>query len=165
MAEQTETSTEAVVDEASAETQGQETDWKAQARKWESRAKANSEAADKLAAIEDANRSESERFAAQLAQAQQTAATSATEAARLRVALTKGLPPELATRLQGDDEEQMSADADTLLSLIPQQRPADKLARRPGESANGAAGSSGTTTTNAARSPMDALIRQAIANR
>ena len=37
------------------------TDWKAEARKWEQRAKANTDAADKLQALEDAQKSEAQK--------------------------------------------------------------------------------------------------------
>lgn len=37
---------------------------------------------------------------------------------RQKVALEKGLPASLVGRLQGDDEESLSADADALLSLL-----------------------------------------------
>lgn len=47
--------------------------------------------------------------------------------ARLRVATTKGLPPELIDRLQGGTEEELAADADKLLSLF---KPAAESAQR-----------------------------------
>lgn len=41
------------------------------------------------------------------------------EAIRLKVALEKGLPVNLAARLQGDDYDALVADADSLLEFIP----------------------------------------------
>lgn len=49
------------------------TDWKAEARKWEARAKENRTAAEKLAQLEDANKSETEKLADKLTQAEQRA--------------------------------------------------------------------------------------------
>lgn len=66
------------------------------------------EAAVKAAALEQAQQD----AAAQLA-ARDLALT------RLNVAYDKGLPKELASRLQGDDEAALQADADALLALIP----------------------------------------------
>lgn len=39
-------------------------------------------------------------------------------ALRQKVALTKGLPASLVDRLQGDDEDSLTADADSLLALL-----------------------------------------------
>lgn len=47
------------------------------------------------------------------------------EASRLRVALAKGLPPELATRLVGNTDDELTSDADRLLALV---RPATEQA-------------------------------------
>lgn len=52
-------------------------------------------------------------------QNEQRAEQAEREALRLRVALDKGLPKNLAARLQGDDEAALSADADELLALVP----------------------------------------------
>lgn len=41
------------------------------------------------------------------------------EATRYRVALEKGIPADLAARLQGTSYDEIAADADTLASLIP----------------------------------------------
>lgn len=47
-----------------------DTDWKAEARKWEARAKANSDAADKLKSIEDASKTEVQKMSDRLTEAQ-----------------------------------------------------------------------------------------------
>jgi hypothetical protein len=57
-----------------------ETDWKAQARKWEERAKANSAAAKRLEEFETANATELEK-AQKIAEANETRAKAATERA------------------------------------------------------------------------------------
>lgn len=80
----------------------QETDWKAEARKWEQRAKDNKLAADKLAAIEEANKTEAQKLADQLTAAKQEAI----EAKREAFAATKGVPVSLVT---GSTPEQWEA--------------------------------------------------------
>jgi hypothetical protein len=98
-----------------------EPDWKAEARKWEQRAKENYAAAKRLAEIEEAQKTEAQKLADQLKAAQQEAAAARTEALRLKVAQSKGLSAALAARLQGVTEDEMAADADALLAALPQQ--------------------------------------------
>jgi hypothetical protein len=70
---------------------------------------------DKLA---EAQKTEQQK-AAEARQAAETRAVQAEqEATRLRVALTKGLPADLATRLVGGTEDELAADADRLLELV-----------------------------------------------
>lgn len=61
------------------------TDWKAQARKWEARAKENSAAAAKLAKLEDANKTELQKAADRATAAEKARDEQATELARLRL--------------------------------------------------------------------------------
>ena len=77
-----------------------ETDWKAEARKWEDRAKENKSAADRLAEIEAANQTEAEKAAARLAQAEKDAAAAKAEATRYRIATESKLSPEHAALLE-----------------------------------------------------------------
>jgi hypothetical protein len=81
-------------------------------------AAANTEAAQRLAEIEAANQTQAEKDAAALADAQKRAAKAEEDLARLNVATSKGLPPELAARLVGDTVEAMAEDADRLLALM-----------------------------------------------
>lgn len=84
--------------------------------------KANKEAETlrlKLKELEDKDKSEAEKLVERLATAERERDALRTEAVRARVALTKGLPPELADRLRGDTEDEMAADADALLALVP----------------------------------------------
>lgn len=109
------------------ETPAQEpTDWKAEARKWESRAKENlakvtelSPAAARLAEIEEANKTAeqkaAERFEAlEKSDREKEAAIAEREAKLLRyeVAAAKGLDLKAALRLQGTTKEEIEADAD-----------------------------------------------------
>ena len=99
-----------------------ETDWKAEARKWESRAKENKGAADKLAEIEEANKTEAERQADRLAQLQAENARLQADALRAQVAAAKGVPADL---LAGTTEDELNAAADRLLAFKGEQPPAD----------------------------------------
>jgi hypothetical protein len=103
------------------------------ARKHEKTAKANADAAAKLAAIEDAAKSEAERLAEQAAQAEQRAAQAEIALARLRVAAAKGLPADLAERLVGTSEDELAEDADRLLTLV---KPPEGAPSRPAGSAD-----------------------------
>ena len=67
--------------------------------------------ADKARELEDAQKSEVDKLNDRIKELEPTAK----EAARLRVALDKGLTLKQAKRLSGDTEEEMSADADELL--------------------------------------------------
>lgn len=82
--------------------------------------------------LEDAQKTEAQRLAEQLAAAQADATQARSETLRLRVATAKGLPAALAARLQGATEEEMSADADALLAAFPQP-PAPPAGRTPVE--------------------------------
>lgn len=92
--------------------------WRAKAREQEKRAKANADAATKLKEIEDRDLSELEK--AQRAAKEYGDELAALKARSLRneVALAKGLPANLAARLQGNTEEELAADADELLALV-----------------------------------------------
>lgn len=77
-----------------------ETDWKAEAKKWESRAKENKTAADKLAAIEEANKTEVQRAADRLAEAEAKAAEAERRATRFEIAAEYKLSSEDAKALE-----------------------------------------------------------------
>lgn len=87
-----------------------ETDWKAEARKWESRAKENTAAAAELAAIKAAQMTEAEKTAERLATAEKTAAEATARALRREVALDHKLSKEDAALLDAiTDETAMTA--------------------------------------------------------
>lgn len=96
---ETHVETEAVETEA--------TDWKAEARKWEKRAKANSEAAEKLAAIEEAGKTELQRMTERAEKAE--SALKAYEVERERAAQVEkvsedtGVPAVFLKGYGGDD--------------------------------------------------------------
>jgi hypothetical protein len=90
--------------------------WKALSRKHEAQAKANAAAAKRLAEIEDANKTETQKLTEAKAEADKAAAKANAELARLRVAMRKGLTEAQAKRLVGETEEELEADADELLA-------------------------------------------------
>lgn len=99
----------------------QETDWKAEARKWESRAKenlnaakANETAAKRLAEIEEAQKSEAEKASERVAAAEKRAAELELRSIRAEVAAAKGVPANL---LSGSTQEELEAAADALIAF------------------------------------------------
>ncbi|MEW2011401.1 hypothetical protein AB0300_18220 [Microbacterium sp. NPDC078814] len=106
--------------------QAQGTDWKAEARKWESRAKqnladakANEGAAQRLAEIEEAQKTEAQKAQERLEAAEKRAAELELRAARAEVAATKGVPANL---LSGSTQEELEASADALLAFRGEQQ-------------------------------------------
>lgn len=93
--------------------------WKHLARQNEAAAKANAEAAKKLAAIEDSQKTEQQRNAEKLAAAERRAAQAELKVLRSDVAAAKGVPAALAHRLHGTTREEIEADADALLEAVP----------------------------------------------
>lgn len=89
--------------------------WKQKAREQETRAKANSTAAERLKEIEDAQKSAEERAAEALTAAEKRAQEAEGRALRLEIASEKGLTPAQAKRLVGASREELEADADDLL--------------------------------------------------
>lgn len=77
-----------------------------------------SEAAARLKEIEDANLSEIEKVKRDADEARTQLAALQRESTRSRVALEKGVPSDLAEFITGDDEQQMAAKADLLMSRL-----------------------------------------------
>jgi hypothetical protein len=96
-----------------------ETDWKAEARKWEERAKENKTAAERLAELEAANKSELERANDKATAAEKAADKATADALRLRVALKHGISDEDADLfLTGTDEETLTKQAQRLTERV-----------------------------------------------
>jgi hypothetical protein len=74
---------------------------------------------------DDASKTEQELAAERAATAETTAANATREAARLRVALSKGLTETQAKRLVGETQEELEADADELLASFVQENDDD----------------------------------------
>ena len=91
--------------------------WKQKAREQEKRAKENSTAADRLAEIENANKTEAEKAAAKIAELEADAASARVEALRFRVASEYGIDGEKAELLlTASDEEAMKKQAAAIKS-------------------------------------------------
>ncbi|HHX46968.1 MAG TPA: hypothetical protein GX718_06300 [Brevibacterium sp.] len=91
----------------------EDTDWKAEARKWEQRAKENKSAAEELSQIKDAQKSDAERAADALAQAQADAESARAELLRYRVAAEHGITDaeDIALFLTGTDADTLTKQA------------------------------------------------------
>lgn len=107
--------------------QGEEshtTDWKAEARKWEKRAKdaqSLKEAADKWNEYEASLKPAQERLAEELAATKAEAESARTALMRYEIAAEKQIPGEAIKLLQGSSREELSEAADALLALIANQ--------------------------------------------
>jgi hypothetical protein len=101
-----------------------EVDWKAQARKWEARAKdaqADRELAAKWREYESSQKSEHEKLADELARAKAEASEASSKLLRYQVAAQKGIPADALDLLPGSSLEELETAADKLLSLIADQ--------------------------------------------
>lgn len=96
--------------------------------------------------VADSQKTAEQKTADALAAAQSSANEAAAKALRYEVAAEKGLSLSLAARLTGSTKEELEADADQLMSLIPQAPPADNAppagptvpGQQPGSTAAGA---------------------------
>lgn len=137
--------------------------WKALSRKHEQTAKQNKTAADRLAELEEAQKSEAQKLADRAAAAEQRAVAAERLHTRTLAAAQHELEPDLIPYLHGDTEEDITASAETLARVInervakavqAQQPPAGNglsQMRRPVESlrpGGAPAGSSGSADRN-----------------
>lgn len=139
------------------ETEAQaEVDWKSKSREWEKRAKANADAAQRLAELEDAQKTETQRLADAKAAAETEAATARAEALRWRIAAKHGISDEDAeTFLTGGDEESLTRQAERLAALA--QPNEDR--QSPGPRPDLSQGSRSTTTTGDPASDFATFIQ------
>lgn len=113
------------------EPESAETDWKAEARKWEQRAKENKTAAERLAEIEEANKSEVEKAAERAKAAEERASKAESEALRFRIANEYKLSQEDAMALEHvASEEGMRTVADRLRARAESERRTPPPARQ-----------------------------------
>ncbi|MDX3555290.1 hypothetical protein PV729_26585 [Streptomyces europaeiscabiei] len=95
-----------------------ETDWRAEAKKWEARAKENKGAADRLTQLEEANKTEAQKLADRAAKAEGERDGAKAEALRWRIAARNGISDEDAEIfLTGTTEEALSRQAERLVAL------------------------------------------------
>lgn len=101
----------------------EEIDWKAEARKWEQRAKENKSAADRLTELEEANKSEIEKAADKAAAAEKAAAEAKAEALRWKIAAKHGISDDDADLLlTGSDEETLTKQAQRLTEKVAERK-------------------------------------------
>lgn len=91
---------------------------KAEREKADTASKEAKKLAAELKKYQDRDKSEQEKLEEAKAAAEKEATAARSELLRLRVASRKNLPPELAGRLQGEDEKELEQDADRLLELV-----------------------------------------------
>jgi hypothetical protein len=100
-------------------------DWQAEAEKWKTLArkhedqwKANASKVDEYDRLVEASKSDQERLEERATKAASQAESLEAENLRLKVAIAKGVPPELIGRLQGSTQKELEKDADTLMDLV-----------------------------------------------
>lgn len=101
-----------------------ETDWKAEARKWESRAKANHDAARQLAELQDAQRTDAEKLADARATIKRFEAAEQRRGWADEVSSDTGVPANL---LSGDTLEAMRSSAEALTTWAAETRKAHSV--------------------------------------
>jgi hypothetical protein len=131
------------------------TDWKAEARKWEKRAKESRDAALKWQEYEKSLKPEQERLADELAAAKADAESARTALLRHEIAAEKGIPADAVKLLAGTTRDELESAADVLLSLVAEQSkpktPKPDVSQ--GKPASGAA-----TTADAFAAAIDGLL-------
>lgn len=141
--------------EQQAEQKVDETDWKAEARKWEQRAKENKSAAERLAEIEESKKSELEKVTERIAATERERDQAKAEALRFRIANEYKLSQEDAMALEHvASEEGMRTVADRLRASAEVGRRTPPPART---LSSGSAGADGATT---GRERAAAALRQ-----
>lgn len=113
------------------------TDWKTEARKWEKRAKANDDAAKRLAEIERANESEHQKLERERDEARSNAETSTAELARMRAAMRYGLAEDDLDLLGTGTPEQIDERAKRLADRLGSAAKKPPASRRPAEDLRG----------------------------
>lgn len=91
-----------------------DTDWKAEARKHEARAKEGAAAIKRLAELEEAQKTNEQKLSDRVAAAEKDAADARLEALRLKVGTAANLPSEFVDLLKGDNEEELREHAQRL---------------------------------------------------
>ena len=122
MRDETNASAEDTTEAATAE---ESVDWRARARQWEERSKANharlqelEPLAKKAQELEDAAKSDLEKLTEKFNEANARAAALESEKNRLAVIAKHGIPEEFQDLVQGNDAESLSASAEKVRALI-----------------------------------------------
>jgi hypothetical protein len=132
------------------------TDWKAEARKWEARAKAakaDSDDALKWREYEASLKPAQERLAEELAAAKAQADSATAQLLRYEVAAEKGITGEATALLKGNTRDELEAEADILLKLIASQSKTPRPDANQGKPATG-----GTATKDQFAAALDSIL-------
>lgn len=128
-----------------------ETDWKAEARKHEQRAKDNAAKAKQYDELLESQKTEAQKLADRAAQAEKERDEARLEALRTKVGMSKKLPADVIDLLKGDTEEELAAHADRLAEHF-------KASVRPGGSVD--QGQRGTSPAATPRDEFAAFLKQ-----
>lgn len=136
-----------------------EVDWKAKAREWEKRAKANADAATRLAQLEESQKTEAQKLADAVEQHRRDADKARADLVRMQVALRHRIPEDDLDLLGDGDEAQIEARAQRLADLRAAADAAAAAPTRPrGDTDQGVRGSTlplnGDPIENALRSKL-----------
>lgn len=119
----TETETSTTTQPTDGTSEKAEIDWKSHAREWEKKAKANAEAASRLEALEESQKSETQKLADAKAAAETDASNARAEALRWRIAAKHGLSDDDAELfLSGTDEETLTKQAERLAERVAEKK-------------------------------------------
>ena len=99
--------------------------WKALARKHEEQAKTNFAELNKLKAQSDASKSDTDKIMQKLAEMEERAKKAERKALIAEIARDKGLTREQASRLRGDTQAELEADADELIATFGLKKSSD----------------------------------------
>jgi len=104
--------------------QEDKTDWKAEARKWETRAKENSDAATRLKEIEDAQKTEQQKLEERASKAETEKAETAARLARYEAAVKHKITDENELKLlTGSTPDELEAQAAAIVAIRGAQGP------------------------------------------
>jgi len=127
MTEQTTETPNPAPEDAQEAPKAPEVDWKAKAREWERRAKANATAAEQLQALEDAKKTEIERIQERATAAEAERDAHRVELTRLRLATRYGLDEGDLDFLPAGSDEEMEDRAKRLSARLKAQAPTDTV--------------------------------------
>ena len=127
-----------------------------EAAKYRTEAKANADAAARLADIEEAQKTETQKLADRLAAAEKKAQDAELKALRSDIAQAKGVPVGL---LAGSTEEELNASADALLAFRGEVKPPPAV---PPAAGQGNVGKPLGSTQQLARSDLQGMTAEAI---
>lgn len=136
-----ENATEAPAEQPAQAAEGQpkaETDWQAEARKWEKRAKENhakvselEPLANQFRSLEEASKSELQRLQESLEAANREREAARSDALRFRIAAEHGIDKDYLDLLGTGDEEQLTSRAARIAQLREAAKAAEDAAKRP----------------------------------